>query len=169
MKKIKYSHLILISFVSLIIIYILISDYVNKYFSFRLAETYLFLSISKFIEISQNFNQNEIHSYLFMAISIDIIWPITYSLFFIIVNYKLIKSKKVRKFVNIYIIFIFIVDMVENILTGKFLITNKIIYANLSVLATNIKWISIFFIIIISLINLIKYIKHHGIKALIEE
>ncbi|MDC7250101.1 MAG: hypothetical protein PQJ49_09330, partial [Sphaerochaetaceae bacterium] len=59
----------------------------------------------------------------------------------------------------IYILFIFLIDMSENYLTARYLMTNNNKMATLSVLATNLKWLSIFFIIIISIIGIVKYFK----------
>ncbi|MDC7237889.1 MAG: hypothetical protein PQJ45_08975 [Sphaerochaetaceae bacterium] len=159
MSKIKYKNIVLFSFVSMIIIFLLITNYITKNFDFKLAETMFFLTVPKFIETSKNFRPEHIHSYIIMATSIDIIWPISYCLFFFIINEKLILHKKKKKLVNIYILFIFLIDMSENYLTARYLMTNNNKMATLSVLATNLKWLSIFFIIIISIIGIVKYFK----------
>lgn len=159
MNKLKYKNIVLFSFVSMIIIFLLINNYITKNFNFKLAETMFFLTVPKFIEVAKNFTNDNIQSYIMMATSIDIIWPISYCLFFFIINEKLIPHKKNKKLVNIYILFIFLIDMSENYLTARYLMTNKNKIATLSVLATNLKWLSIFFITIISIIGIVKYIK----------
>ncbi len=143
----------------MVLVFIFISNFISKNFNFKLAETMFFLTVPKFLEVTKNFTNDNIQSYIMMATSIDIIWPISYCLFFFIINEKLILHKKSKKLVNIYILFIFLIDMSENYLTARYLMTNKNKIATLSVLATNLKWLSIFFIIIISIIGIVKYFK----------
>ncbi len=167
MSKSKYKYMFIASLGSLLIIYIFISYYIKKNFDFRLAETFLFLTVDKFKAIALNFSKEQIQAYIVLATSIDIIWPIAYCLFFYTVNDKLLENTKRKHLVNFYIFFIFLFDMAENILTARYLITKTHKLAQFSVLATNLKWISIIFLLIIFAINFAKFLKKKSFKDLL--
>ncbi len=156
MKSFKYKHLLLTSLFSMILIYAFTMIYINKNFDFQLAETTFFLSVPKFIEIARLFTYSQVQAYIIQATSIDVIWPISYCLFFYILKDKLIIKNKYKILTSLYILFIFISDMGENFFTARYLIRNNINTAYASVIATNIKWTAIFVLIIIYLINLYK-------------
>lgn len=167
MSKFKYKYIFLVSLTSLILIYSFLSVFMLNNFDFRLAETFLFLNVTKFKTIADNFSPNQIQSYIIMATSFDVIWPIAYCLFFYIINDKLLKNSKKKHLLNLYTFFIFVFDMSENFLTARYLIRPHNTLAHLSVLFTNIKWLSLFFLTIITIINLIKYLKKNSFKELL--
>lgn len=155
-------------FITFVLVFVLINLYIKNNFNFTLAEMTFFLTKEKFLLIVSLFTDREIQSYLLMATVIDVVWPITYCLFFYSLNYKTILNKEIRKYINFYILFIFLIDMCENYLTVRFLLTNNINNVPLCVLATNIKWFAILIIVVISIINLYKYLKKYSFSELIQ-
>lgn len=150
----KKSIMLSISFIILLISYFMIYKFINNNFSFKLAEVHFLITPSKFIEISNNFSIKEKNSYLYMTFFFDIIWPLSYSFFFFNINQNLYNSSKINKL----IVIIFIFDMLENLLTARFLFSNNPLYIYPCTIFTNIKWILIFIISLSLLFNLTKFI-----------
>lgn len=158
----KSINLISILLICLILSFILINIYIKDNFDFKLAEMYFFLTINKFKEISLNFTKPQVNAYLLMALTLDVLWPITYSLFYYFLNNK----TKNNKTINFLIILLFLSDLVENYLNVKYLYTNKPFYIFPAVIATNIKWLLFAIISVFSIIFTLNYIKKHSIKKL---
>jgi len=167
MKKQKTFNLIIISFFLMILLYCGIYVFVSKNFRINLAETKLFLSLKTFKEINNNFSDSEIKAYLLFATSLDFLFPISYSLFYYTLLSKIIKNYKKLYYITFLILFTLFLDIIENFSTIRYLIQNNHNTALISTISTNIKWISISILTIISLVSLIKYLKNNSIKDLV--
>lgn len=159
MKHLSFKYLIILSIILMIISFTGVTLYLNYFFDFRLAETYVFLSAKQFVEINSQITPVQCMAYLLMATTLDVIWPVTYSYFFIVLNNKLITSPKKNLFFKFYIIFMFVTDMFENFLTAIYLIQSNIILSYLSVIATNVKWLSILSLTLYYLIKIFQLIR----------
>lgn len=160
------SRLLIFSFIFMIISYSLIFIFINRNFDFSLAEMHFFLTPTKFIDICNNFSRANLKSYIIMATSFDVIWPISYCSFFFFLNYKINYNKKNINIFNSFLLITFFLDMIENMTTLRYLQTAKDLFILPSVIATNLKWLFISFIIIYLIYRIIILIKNNSVKKL---
>lgn len=166
MKNKKNINIIPISLFCLIISFTIINIYIKNNFSFKLAEMHIFINKETFLSISKKFSNTDKNAYLFMALTLDILWPITYSIFFYFINAKVCKIKNDLRLANIIIFLLFTSDMIENFSTCKYLYTNKSSYIYISFISTNIKWLFFTLITIYTTYKVIQFLKQNPIKSL---